>query len=137
MEQFLSSSDQKPIKSVKSQRAIKTYKPFKAMTVPATHTALMEATKAPKVSEYGEVCKSEYNDLSYGLGELVFARCTGHPWWPGMVVRIPTATDSDKYQIMFFEDDKTTTAFVKQTRIKTFARSPDEDKKVKMTPKQV
>ena len=71
----------------------------------------------------------------YSLGELVIARCTGYPWWPGMIMRIPTRMDPEKYQVMFFDDTSTSLAFVRQHQIKAFVKSCPN--KPKATAKQV
>jgi len=145
VEQFLSSSEFPPSKTPRSKTGLKgprSSKPVRAsktQSAPTLPTATIEDPVAEKAPVSHEVSKLEAGDLglSLDIGELVFARCTGHPWWPGMVVRIPTPNDPERYQIMFFDVDKTTTAFVKRNRIKTFARCPEDEKKTKMTPKQV
>jgi hypothetical protein len=78
-----------------------------------------------KEGEIDENDLSDENEVKfiYSLGELVIARCTGYPWWPGMIVQIPTRMDPEKYRVMFFDDTSTSLSFVRQHQIKAFVKN--------------
>ena len=58
------------------------------------------------------------NNAIYCIGGLVLARCAGHPWWPGMILKCPGKTGPNRmYDVMFFDDKKTTTGSVTEDKV--------------------
>ena len=58
------------------------------------------------------------NNAIYFIGGLVLARCAGHPWWPGMILKCPGKTGPNRmYDVMFFDDNKTTTGSVTEDKV--------------------
>jgi hypothetical protein len=52
-------------------------------------------------------------------GDLVLARFRGYPWWPGMILNHPSDLVS-KFEVLFFDTNKTTTAFVARDNVKSY-----------------
>ena len=42
----------------------------------------------------------------YSLHEIVWAKCTGHPWWPAKIVKITVyPNDTTIYKVFFYASD--------------------------------
>jgi len=76
----------------------------------------------------------------YFPGELVIARCTGHPWWPGMIRKVTEQNSSSRpfrYDVMFLDDKKMSTATVPEEQIKAYVKNTDPKKLQKVKRSQV
>ena len=57
-------------------------------------------------------------------GDLVMAKCTGYPWWPGMILGCQTL-ETSHYRVLYFNASKTTTAIVAGDKVKSYDEFDD------------
>lgn len=48
-------------------------------------------------------CGEEGEELEFRLGEIVWAKIIGYPWWPARVTQLPTSRNP-AFRVDFFYD---------------------------------
>ena len=47
--------------------------------------------------------EGEQEEVQYELGDIVWAKIIGYPWWPARITQLPTSKNPN-YRVDFFSD---------------------------------